>query len=90
MTYNNSVLIYSTLSEFYSDTDLKISETQKLYTSGWEALKFREYKKASDNLLALIKIDPSHQEGLVKLAELEYRKTNFDKALEYFNKSPVS
>lgn len=70
---------------FYAETDLKISETQKLYTNGWEALKFREYKKASENLLALIKIDPSHQEGLVKLAELEYRKTNYNQALKYVN-----
>ncbi|MCF7568526.1 DUF5107 domain-containing protein [Sabulilitoribacter arenilitoris] len=88
----NNKLKYSTNKDeylikrpFYSDAALQISETQKLYTNGWEALKFREYKKASENLLALIKIDPSHQEGLVKLAELEYRKTNYDQALKYAN-----
>ncbi|MDO5977636.1 DUF5107 domain-containing protein [Flavivirga spongiicola] len=70
---------------FYSDTTLQVSKSQKLYTDGWEAIKYREYEKAFKNLLELIKIDPSHQEALVKLAELEYRKTNYNKALEYAN-----
>lgn len=70
---------------FYSDTSLQISKTQKLYTNGWEAMKYREYEEAYRNLLELVEIDPSHQEGLVKLAELEYRRTNYDKALQYVN-----
>ncbi len=70
---------------FYSDTTLQISKTQKLYTDGWEAMKYRAYSKAYESLLTLIKIDPSHQDALVKLAELEYRKTNYNQALKYTN-----
>ncbi|MCL6294485.1 DUF5107 domain-containing protein [Jejuia spongiicola] len=70
---------------FYSDTTLQISKTQKLYTDGWEAMKYRAYDKAFESFSALIKIDPSHQEALVKLAELEYRKTNYNKALRCAN-----
>ena len=33
----------------------------------------------------MIQLDPSHQGGLVKLAELEYRKTNYDTALMHSN-----
>ncbi len=70
---------------FYSDTGLHISNTQKLYTKGWEAMKYRAYDKAFENLSALINIDPSHQEALAKLAALEYRKTNYKQALNYAN-----
>lgn len=70
---------------FHSDKDLKISRTEQLYSEGWEAMKFREFDLANKKLSELIAIDPSHQMGLVRLAELEYRKTNYKKALEFAN-----
>lgn len=70
---------------FTSDLDLKISETEKLLFAGIEAIEYREYKKAEENLKNLISIDPSHSVALNKMAELEYRKSNYDKALEYAN-----
>ncbi|WP_051941771.1 DUF5107 domain-containing protein [Maribacter forsetii] len=70
---------------FTSDLDLKISETEKLLFAGIEAIEYREYKKAEENLKKLISIDPSHSVALNKMAELEYRKSNYDKALEYAN-----
>lgn len=70
---------------FYTDSTLHISDAQKLYTKGWEAMKFRVYDEASEAFSELIKLDPSHQKALVKLAELEYRKTNYQTALKYVN-----
>ncbi len=48
-------------------------------------MKYREYESALEKLLKVIEIDPLHQEALVKLAELEYRRTNYSKALGYVN-----
>ncbi|MEZ4970503.1 MAG: DUF5107 domain-containing protein [Flavobacteriaceae bacterium] len=71
---------------FINDESVKISISQQLYHEGWEALKFRNYELASKKLNELVDLDPSHQDGLLKLAELEYRKTNYDKALDYVNR----
>ncbi len=70
---------------FYSDTALQISTSEKLYTQGWEAMKFRVYDEAHTAFSELIKLDPSHQGALVKLAELEYRRTNYNTALKHIN-----
>ena len=70
---------------FYSDENLKLSKTQKLYTEGWELMKYREFGKALDKLTELIEIDPSHKDGLLKLSELEFRRTNYDRALKHSN-----
>ncbi len=71
---------------FQSNKNLKISKPNQLYKDGWEALKYREYDKAFQKLSELIILDPSHQEALVKLAELAYRKTNYTKGLTYVNR----
>ena len=65
---------------------MKVSKSQQLYHEGWEALKFRDYELASKKLNELVDFDPSHQDGLLKLAGLEYRKTDYHKALEYVNR----
>ncbi len=70
---------------FYSDENLKVSQTEQLFSEGYEALKYREYDLAHQKLSELVQVDPSHQAGFVKLAELEYRRTNFDIALEHAN-----
>jgi predicted Zn-dependent protease len=70
---------------FTDDENQQISKVQKLYHEGWEAIKFREYELAYNKLNELIALDPSHLDGLLKLAGLEYRKTNYDNALKYVN-----
>ncbi|HCO84029.1 MAG TPA: hypothetical protein DIT95_10900, partial [Arenibacter sp.] len=71
---------------FIDDEAIKISMSEQLYHEGWEALKFRDYELASKKLNELVDLDPSHQDGLLKLAGLEYRKTDYHKALEYVNR----
>ncbi|MEP2281337.1 DUF5107 domain-containing protein [Maribacter sp.] len=70
---------------FFSDKDLNVSETEKLLFAGIEAIEYREYKKAEEHLKNLLNIDPSHSVALTKLAELEYRKSNYNDALTYAN-----
>ncbi|ASO07266.1 DUF5107 domain-containing protein [Arenibacter algicola] len=71
---------------FIDDEAIKVSMSEQLYHEGWEALKFRDYERASKKLNELVDLDPSHQDGLLKLAGLEYRKTDYHKALEYVNR----
>ena len=70
---------------FYSDKDLQISPSEKLLTEGTQALKSRKYQLAYEKLSELIKLDPSHRAGLVKIAELEYRRTDYNKAISFAN-----
>ena len=69
----------------FTSNQQSLSKVQKLYFDGWEAMKYREYEVALSKLLKLIEITPLHQEALVKLAELEYRRTNYNKALDCAN-----
>lgn len=71
---------------FIDDEAIKVSMSELLYHEGWEALKFRDYELASKKLNELVDFDPSHQDGLLKLAGLEYRKTDYHKALEYVSR----
>lgn len=71
---------------FIDDEAIKVSMSEQLYHEGWEAIKFRDYELASKKLNELVDFDPSHQDGLLKLAGLEYRKTDYHKALEYVNR----
>jgi len=70
---------------FYSDMDLKVSASEQLLAEGTEALEFREYQLAHKKLSELIVLDPSHRSGLIKLAELEFRKTDYESALRHIN-----
>ncbi len=70
---------------FYPDKNLKVSKSEELLFAGTEALEYREFDLAHEKLKELVKLDPSHQAGLVKLAELEFRRTNYDKALEHID-----
>ncbi|RTE52223.1 DUF5107 domain-containing protein [Arenibacter aquaticus] len=71
---------------FKDDENIVVSENAKLYHEGWEALKFRDYALASEKLKQLLDREPAHQGALLKLAELEYRSTNYSTALIYVNK----
>lgn len=70
---------------FYPDKSLKVSDAEKLLQEGMESFEFREYDKAHQKLSELVQLDPSHRGAHVKLAELEYRKSNYEKALEHCN-----
>ena len=90
----NNKLYYSNIAEktlikrpFLQEADLEVSEVQRLFMDGWEAMKYRVFDKALESFSKLVALDPSNQQAWTKLAELEYRRTNFDIALEYTNKA---
>lgn len=85
LTYTNDPEADQIKRPFYPDENLKVSKSEKLYQEGLEALQYREYPLAHQKLSELIKQDPSHRAGHIALAELEYRKTNYDRALELCN-----
>ncbi len=70
---------------FYPDKNLQVSPSGQLLAEGREALDFREYDLAHKKLSELVRLDPSHREGLITLAQLEYRKTNYGTALQHAN-----
>ncbi len=70
---------------FHPDQNLKVSKSEELYQAGLEALEYREYELSHEKLTELIATDPSHRSGLLGLAELEYRRTNYEKALGLIN-----
>ncbi len=85
LSYTNDPEANAIKRPFHPDENLKISQSEQLYFDGCEALEYRAYALAHKKLSELITLDPSHQAGLVKLAELEYRRTNYDRALELAN-----
>ncbi|MBT2160783.1 DUF5107 domain-containing protein [Zobellia barbeyronii] len=85
LSYNTNSKLNELKRPFKSDEDLNISESEKLLFAGIEALEFREFEKARKYLSKLINIDPSNTSALVRLAELEYRRSNYDLALEKAN-----
>ena len=70
---------------FYPNEDLKVSTSEELFQEGLEAMEFREFALAREKLSNLLSFDPSHRGGAIALAELEYRRTNYAKALELCN-----
>ncbi len=70
---------------FHPDEALEVSHSRQLFMDGWEAMKFRVFDTALHNFQELVKLDPSYQQAWTKLAELEYRRTNYKKALEHAN-----
>jgi len=68
---------------FDSPEIVQLSEIEKWYSDGWEAMKYRDYRKAYEDFTELLEIDPYHQDGLVKMAELEFRRANYAATLEH-------
>jgi len=85
LSYSNDPEINRIKRPFYPNKNLVISKSEALYFAGCEALEFREFELAHQKLTELTNDDPSHQAGLIKLAELEYRRTNYDIALKHVN-----
>ncbi len=83
LSYSNDPKANFLKRPFYSDTTLKISRSEQLFADGTEAMEFREYARAYHKLSELVRLDPSHRAGLTRLAELEYRRTNYDTALQH-------
>lgn len=71
---------------FYPDPNLRVSEMEERYQSGMEALEYRAYDRAHKELSELLKLDPSHRAGILGLAELEYRRTNYTDAMALVNR----
>ncbi|GLR15856.1 DUF5107 domain-containing protein [Portibacter lacus] len=71
---------------FYSESRNSLTADQKLYFEGWEAMKYREYGKARQDFATLLKTIPYHQDALVKMAELEFKRANYDEALAFANR----
>jgi predicted Zn-dependent protease len=71
---------------FYPDSELKVSKEQELYQGALEAMEYREFEKADEMLTELVTLDPSHREALNKLAELQYRRGNYEEALNTVNR----
>lgn len=70
---------------FYPDENLEVSKSEELFHAGLEALEYREYALAHEKLTELVALDRSHRDGHLGLAELEYRQTNYETALELIN-----
>ena len=85
LSYSNEPQTNLLKRPFYSDRDLKISESEQLLSEGTEALEFREYALARKKLHKLIQLDPSHKAAHIKMAELEYRKSDYQMALQHAN-----
>ncbi len=85
LSYSNNPKAKLLKRPFYPDKNLKVSPSEQLLAEGTEALDFREYDLAHEKLSELVRLDPSHREGLIKLAQLEYRKTDYGTALQHAN-----
>lgn len=85
LSYSNNPEANIIKRPFYPDKNLKVSKSEQLLFEGTEALEFREFELAHQKLSELVALDPSHQAGLIKLAELEFRRTNYNIALKLAN-----
>ncbi|WP_420603026.1 DUF5107 domain-containing protein [Flagellimonas sp.] len=71
--------------DFVHNPEIKASEVERLFHEASEAMKYREYDLADEKLSELLALDSFHARALVLLAEAEYRKTSYTKALEHAN-----
>ncbi|MCP4975311.1 MAG: DUF5107 domain-containing protein, partial [Maribacter sp.] len=85
LNYSNDPKINHLKRPFKEDSNLTVSKVEQLLFEGIEALEFRDFNLSHEKLTELVQLDPSHKTGLVKLGELEYRRTNYDEALEIAN-----
>lgn len=60
-----------------------VSEVEQLYIKGMEWLKYREYDQAMEAFLTCLERDESNQRAMVALAELYYRRGQYQQALKY-------
>lgn len=85
LSYSNNPESNRIKRPFYPDKNITVSQSEQLFFEGTEALEYREFELANEKLSELVILDPSHQTGYVKLAALEFRRTNYDIALAHAN-----
>jgi predicted Zn-dependent protease len=83
LSYSSNPEKYKLKRPFAPEAGLQVSQDQLDYQEAMEAMEFREYAAAHTLLTSLTERDPSHREGLVKLAELEFRSANYDTSLQW-------
>ncbi|MCL6265451.1 DUF5107 domain-containing protein [Flagellimonas myxillae] len=71
--------------DFVYNPEIKPSAIEQLYHEASEAMKFREYALADEKLADLFALDATHPNALLLAGEGEYRKTRYDKALDFAN-----
>jgi thioredoxin-like negative regulator of GroEL len=86
LQYNSDPNALEIKRPFYPDPDLIVSQSQKLYQEALEAMEYREFNTALNYLETLTETDPSHREGLIKLAELYFRRAEYETALSLSNR----
>ena len=62
-----------------------IASAERHYRSGLEAMKFREFTKATNHFESCLQLEPQHLDALTQMAELYYRRGQYKKALKYAN-----
>ncbi|NAS10469.1 DUF5107 domain-containing protein [Poritiphilus flavus] len=72
---------------FETEADISKSPLHGVFHVGWEAMKYREFKKAYESFAEIVSQDPSNIRAWSKLAELAYRKGDPAKAIHYANKA---
>ncbi|WP_431122074.1 DUF5107 domain-containing protein [Flagellimonas flava] len=71
--------------DFVYNPEIRPSKLEQLYHEATEAMKYREYALADEKLAELFALDKTHPNALILAAESAYRKTKYDKALEFAN-----
>lgn len=87
LTFTNDPTISKLGRPFKAAEDVQFSENQQRFFEGVEAMEFREYDTAKDKIKEVLRLDPSHLEGLVKMAELEHMRTDYKAGLELAQKA---
>ncbi len=83
LSYTNEGNPKSLNRPFYPDKNFEVSTSQQLLQDGLEAIEYRDYLPAHKKLTELTQLDASHRTAWIRLGELEYRKTNYQKALNH-------
>lgn len=70
---------------FHSPTrsQAPMASAERHYRSGLEAMKFRQFPKATAAFEACLALEPQHLNALTQMAELYYRNGQYEKALGY-------
>lgn len=63
------------------------NSTEKLYKSGWEDLKYREFEAAKEKFAQVLKSDPYHIEAMLGMGELLYRQGLYEEGLTFANQA---
>jgi len=71
----------------FSFRDHNQSTFEELFLSAQQSEKSRDYAKALEQYLSCLEQQPNHTQSLTRVAELYYRKAQYEKALTYARKA---